>query len=75
MTSLHRKRIIGNLQEEGRQAALDGRHIQTNPHKFMDGIQWSTGYLDARREMEAKEMSVEPDVAGSDQVQVPRPQG
>lgn len=60
MTSLHRKRIIGNLQEEGRQAALDGRHIQTNPHKFMDGIQWSTGYLDARREMDAKEMSVEP---------------
>jgi hypothetical protein len=43
MTSHRRYKEIQILREEGRQAALVGKHRQTNPHRFMDRIHWADG--------------------------------
>lgn len=45
-----RKREIAALRAEGRQAFLDGKHVQNCPHKYMDRFQWVQGYTDARNE-------------------------
>jgi ribosome modulation factor len=45
-----RKKEIERLREEGRQAFLAGKHIQTNPyasHHSMDTYQWRIGYREA----------------------------
>lgn len=50
-----RKEIVQRVREEGRQAALAGKHPQTNPHKFMDAFQWRSGYMAGLDELEAQE--------------------
>jgi hypothetical protein len=49
-----RKEIVKRVREEGRQAALAGRNAQTNPHRYMDGFQWMSGYQQGLIEAFAK---------------------
>lgn len=46
-----RKLEIAEAQEEGRQAALAGRHVQTNPYRDMDRTHWVVGYEIGQREL------------------------
>jgi ribosome modulation factor len=41
-----RRRIVERIRAEGRAAARNGKHEQTNPYKTydMDRMQWSRGY-------------------------------
>ena len=52
VSTLRRRKIIAQLREEGRAAYHAGRHVQTNPHKYMDALQWHQGYVDAQHEAE-----------------------
>lgn len=46
-----RRLEIAQLREEGRRAALAGRHIQTNPYRYMNGVHWISGHLRGQEEL------------------------
>lgn len=53
-----RKKEITVLIEEGRQAALAGRHRQTCPQEYigsMNRVHWLNGHADGTRELRASE--------------------
>lgn len=50
-----RREIVTRLREEGRQAALAGKNRQSNPHEYEDAYQWSNGFEEGQRELEAAE--------------------
>ena len=60
MSSNKRKMEIKHVYEEGRQAALNGKHIQTVPIKYlgnMDRYQWEKGYYVGQLEKESQDES------------------
>lgn len=50
MSTLARRKRIKELREAGARAFAEGKHLQTNPEKYMDHFQWAMGYNEARRE-------------------------
>lgn len=54
MSSNERKALVEKIREEGEIAFLEGKHIQSNPYKYMDAYQWSEGYELAREAFERK---------------------
>lgn len=50
-----RKEEKRQLREEGRQAFRDGKHVQTNPYRNANALQWWEGYQNAKRELENQE--------------------
>lgn len=61
MSSARRRGEIERLREEGREAFLAGRHIQTVPRQYigtMDRYQWESGYQQAKDEA-ARDASVD----------------
>ena len=54
MTNLRRAQIE-QLRAEGALAYKQGRHVQTNPHRYADAYQWWQGYVDAKRSAEVED--------------------
>lgn len=44
MSNERRRRIVKELREQGRLAALRGDSRYSNPHNYMDKYQWSAGF-------------------------------
>lgn len=44
MSSERRRIEAFRISEEGRQAALAGKHPASNPYAFMDSYQWLKGF-------------------------------
>ena len=55
MSSNRRRAEIERVAEEGRQAAFQGKHFETNPYHCMNSMHWAEGYMRGQEELDLRE--------------------
>jgi ribosome modulation factor len=58
MSIQERRKEAQRIREEGRQAALDGRNIETCPYRHTDRYQWEEGYRTGECELSMREVAL-----------------